>query len=180
MKNLALIVLVFLVFAGCASNEGYEYVPLNSFKNDTSLIRNGCPVRLLAFSGGKENDQENVYYYQVLVLNKQSGDTINVLCPSFRIPNIKEPANKLYISPLELNPARKISDATFEHADSSLNFLLQVMGDVSGDEPETASVTKYTDKMYKHEVVAVNHSLSVFNQKFKTIVGILAFDTDPR
>jgi hypothetical protein len=179
------IILTCLVAVICSCNastneDQYDYVLLSKFKDDSLQIRSGTPVKLLAFSGGRENNKENVFYYQVIVINQETGDTLDIITPLLKIPNIEGKDGKIYIPPMEFNPGKKIFNATFERkSDSSLNFLLQVMGDESESNDNSSTVSMY-DKMVKPELVAINNTLPIFKNNYKTVIGILVFDQDPR
>jgi hypothetical protein len=162
-------------------NHDYEYLSLNSYSNDTSSIATGKQVKLLAFSGGKDNDKDNIYYQQIIVTTENPLDTFTIICPLFKIPNPDATTGRLYITPLEFNPEKKVLNAVYERKSDSLNLLLQYLGDVSESENQSTNVTNFMNSsVVKNELVAVNKTLPVFQNKYKTVVGILKFDTDPR
>ncbi|MEO6669458.1 MAG: hypothetical protein ABIN36_08280 [Ferruginibacter sp.] len=180
MRNIILAFLIITIYSceTASKEDEYDYISLSSFKDDSLIIKNGTPIKLLAFSGGKNNDKEHVYYYQVIVINQETGDTLTVITPALKVPNTDGTGGKIYIPPMEFNPDKKVFEATYERkSDTSLNFLLQVMGDES-KLTEGSDVSKY-NKMVKPELVAINNSLPIFKNNYKTVVGILVFDKDP-
>lgn len=181
MKKIALAAFIIIYCCKCSSKgHEYEYVPLSDFKDDSLLIKSGTPVKLLAFSGGKDNDKENIMYYQFIVINTETGDTINMITPLMKIPHHEGPDGEIYITPLEFNPDKKIFEAIFERKkDTVLDLLLQTLGDVSQSNGSAPDIPVY-DKVVKKELVAVNNFLPDFKNKYKTVIGILAFDQDPR
>ncbi|MBS1571559.1 MAG: hypothetical protein JST62_04060 [Bacteroidetes bacterium] len=185
MKNLILSVLLFgtcLISCKNDPKHDYEYIALSKFQNDTSIISDGTPVEIFAMSGsGVPYDDENVYYYQVLVRNAINGDTLNILSPLFKLPFEDEGTGRIYFSPNEYNYNLKILNATYERKTDTLNLLLQGLNGLNKPNQSSVDLTNYFNKgMVKNEVVAKNLSMVIFNNNYKTVVGILAFRNDPR
>ena len=181
MKKIVLAAFIIIYCSQCSpKGHEYEYVPLSDFKDDSLLLKSETPVKLLAFSGGKDNDKDNIIYYQFIVISQVSGDTLNVLTPLLKIPHYQGMEGGIYVPAPEFNPGKKIFDATFERKkDTLLNLLVQTMGDVSQPGNLPPDISGY-NKIVKKELVSVNNSLPGFKNNYKTVVGILAFDQDPR
>ena len=182
MRRLLVTTFISLLFSCSNSDEkNLGFTPLSKFKNDTLSISPGTTVTLLAFSGGKENDKTSVYYQQILVLNTKTKDTLSILCPLLKIPEPDKTTGRNYISPLEYSPEKKIEKATFENKNDTLNILLQVMGDEIETSNTSTDLTRYMNlQMVKKELVVENNWIPIFRRKYKTVIGILSFDEDPR
>lgn len=182
MKNYILVFIAFVLFScGSSKKHDYDYAKLQDFKDDSLLIKEGASVQLLAISGGKDNDKENVYYQQIIIKNNETGDTLTILCPLLKIPQADANTGRVYIEPNEINYEKRIADATFERKNNSMNTLLQMLGDITESENKSVDLTAYmNDRMVKNELVAVNRSLPIFKNNFKTVIGILSFNIDPR
>lgn len=176
-------ILIGITILSCNNNpkHDYEYISLSKFKNDTAIISEGTPVEIFAMSGsGISHDDKNVYYYQVLVRNILNGDTLNILSPLFKLPFEDERTGRIYFSPNEYNYNLKILNATYERKTDTLNLLLQALNGLNSFQT-SVDLTKYFNKgMVKNEVVAKNLSMPIFNNNYKTVIGILAFRNDPR
>ena len=181
MKYTLITCISFLLFSCETINkQNIEYVDLNSFKDDSTLIKEGTALEILAFSGCKPNDKDAIYYEQIIVRNKETGDTVSILCPSLKSP-VPNAAGRTYIPTMEYNPSKRILNASFERKKDNLNMLLQLEGDEVASEEKGVDVTRYmNDKIVKKQLVAVNKSLPFFKTNYKTVIGILAFETDPR
>ena len=159
----------------------YEYVPLKEYKYSEANIQPGAEVQLIAFSGGKPDDKENVYYYQFIVINLSTGDTLRILTPLISIDPSAGVETKTYTTPLQFDPAKGITNAFYEVQDSSQNLFLQTDKMLNGDKVDTSfDVQLLMDHINENQLVVVNKSLSMFeNPTYKTAVGILNFKKIP-
>jgi hypothetical protein len=185
-RKIALSVLLFIeVFSGCNlkshPEQEYMYIPLEEYKYNAASIQPGTEVELLAFSGGKENDKENIYYYQFIVLNKTNMDTLRILTPLISIDESAGVENKTYTTPLQYDPEKGITNAFFEPKDSSQNLLLQIESLVKDDKKgNSVDVESLMKKVDKKQFVVVNKSMSEFeNPHYHTVIGILNFKKMP-
>jgi hypothetical protein len=176
--------LLLIVLFSCNNSpkHEYEYKDLKTFQIDSTVLADGDLVEIFAMSGsGKTNDKDNVYYYQTLVKTRSRNDTIRILSPLFKLPTEDKITGREYFSPKEYNYNSKILEAKFERKDENLNILIQALNDLSNKDGEPVDLTAYFNGgMVKHEMVAVNKTLPIFNNTYKTIIGILAFTKDPR
>jgi hypothetical protein len=105
------------------SGTAFKYVDLRNFKYKSAFIKPGTEVEILANLGGRESVGDTVYYYQFIVLDKKTGDTIRILCPDITVEDAAI-ENKTSITPLMYNPEKGIITAFFEPIDSAATLLL--------------------------------------------------------
>lgn len=180
--NLIAVLICLLLFScSSGSKHAYEYKSLSEFENDTSIISNGTPVEIFAMSGsGRKADDDAVFYHQILV-TLENGDTLRILSPLFKLPAEDEIQHRTYFPPNEYNYDKKILNARYERKSDTLNMHLMALDGFSLSLPEGTDFTDFLKNVpLRKELVAVNKTLPIFEQEFKTVVGILAFDIDPR
>lgn len=181
MKNTLLTIISSVVLLSCSSpkEHEYEYLPLSKFKNDTSLIQPNTTVKLLAISGGKENDKDGLYYSQLLVVNQQTGDSIIVLTPALKVPSPSDVSTSKYIVPNQLDPVKNIKEAKYQQLDSSVIDLLEFSAlaldaDISIEEIENMNNFSPSGSK-KPRYVSANKTLEVFSKTYPTVIGVLEF-----
>jgi len=183
MKKITVAVLIALIicsFPGCRSRQEFEFVPLKEYQYEQADIQPGTEVKLIAFSGGKSDDEKNAYYYQFIVRNKTTGDTVRILAPLISFDETSGSANKIYTTPLQYSLEKGITDASFQLKDSSHNLLLNTerLEELAKSDNMDSSIAfgTLTNEINKNELVVVNRSISLFKDaRFKTAIGILHF-----
>jgi hypothetical protein len=171
-------------FSSCRAKQEFEYVPLEEYTYEKANIQPGTEVELLAFSGGRRNDKEDVYYYQFIVVSKETGDTLRILTPLISIDDLTGTANKTYTTPLQYNPEKGITNAFYEPKDSSQNLLLQTeeLADLAKTNMPDSSLDIGTlmNTLNKNQLVVVNKSIRIFqNPRYPTAIGTLNFKQIP-
>lgn len=84
MKKLLCLLSLSILCFGCddkatrREDDTYEYIPLNDYKYTQSDIKDQATVTILSFSGGEMCDEENTYYYQFIVLDSATTDTVRI------------------------------------------------------------------------------------------------------
>ena len=185
IKTIILVIVLVNPLIGCLfpdskPKQEYEYIPMKQYKYKKAIIEPGTEVQLLAFSGGKENDKEHIYYYQFIVLNKSTGDTLSILTPLISIDVEAGAETKTYSTPLQYDLSKGVTTAFYELKDSSLNLTLQVNSLVSEQGFDTSTNLKpYMDNMLLNEFVVWNRTLPIFNRNYKTAIGTLNFKKIP-
>jgi hypothetical protein len=160
----------------------YVYVPLKDYKYDPASIQPGTEVKLLAFSGGKQTETDgDVYYYQFIVLNESTGDTLRILTPFISVDESAEGKNKTYTKPWQFDPAKGITEAFYELCDSSSKLLLQTNLLIETNRLDTsADFQSLVNNTRLNEFVVVNKSMGIFEDPaYKTAIGILNFKKMP-
>lgn len=184
MRNIIIFSLLSTTFFSCDNKQkqDFDYKPLSEFKNDTSIIRPDTKVRVLAFSGSMDNNKDAIYYSQILVVNESNNDTLSILCPALEIPSVDGSENGVLILPTQYDPAKKVTEAVYERADSSLILMLSLLSTVEmskGLDSSTTDLAEYTNGKYsKKELVAINKTLNIFQTQYKTVIGILRFSVN--
>jgi hypothetical protein len=187
MKKLpaAFIAFLFIMsFLRCRAKQAFEYVLLEQYQFEPATIRPGTEVKLLAFSGGRRNDKLFIYYYQFIVRDKETGDTLRILAPLISIDESTGLENKIYTTPLQYSIEKGITDAFYEPKDSTHNLALQT------EEWEELAKTSTGDSAYtlerplyqitRTQLVVVNKSFPMFeNRHYKSAIGILNFKEMP-
>jgi len=182
--------LLILFFIGCNNttetkavtlSEDFKYVPLEDFKYKPADISPGTEVEILANLDGPKNSGDTVFYYQFIVLNKNNGDTVRILCPEITVDEDAGIEGKTSTTPLLFDISKGVTTAFFELIDSSKSLLL------NGDNMERLATT--------NDSATIDHLLSPSNAikivvldkndsedrifRFKTIVGVLNFKKIP-
>lgn len=181
------LIIISLMITACmgSSNEpdhSYEYIPLSQFTIDSNAIEPGSAVQIIAYSGGKESKKKNINYFQFLVVNKKSGDTVRVLTALINVPGDSDKGT--YTSPIMFDGNKGIFEATFEPRDGTQNMLINlstVIDEKDGNLQDMKQIASDTSNTVAgEERVVVNKSLHVFeNANCKTTVGVLKFSSIP-
>lgn len=180
-----LIIISLLITAcmGCSNepDQSYEYIPLSHFTIDSNAIEPSSAVQIIAYSGGKESKKKNINYFQFIVVNKKSGDTVRVLAALINVPGDSD--NGTYTSPIMFDGNKAVFEATFEPRDSTQNMLINlssVTGEKDGKLQDMKQIVSDTSSTVAEEWVVVNKSLHIFeNANYKTTVGVLKFGSIP-
>lgn len=182
MKKYLFSFLVSLTFSSCVTNDRQkiEYLPISEFRNDTSIIQPGTRVKLLAFSGSKDNDKETIYYSQIIVINISTGDTLSILCPALKSPSVDGTADQMIVMPNEFDPGKGILEANYQRFDSTTIMSLQILTQVKGEtSPQGGNFDKYLGgNIVMNQLVAINRTIPIFSKKYRTAIGTLSFDTN--
>lgn len=160
----------------------YEYVPLSQFSIDSNAIAPGSAVRIIAYSGGKDSKKNDINYFQFIVLNKESGDTVRVLTALINTPGDSDKGT--YTTPSMFDGSKGVFDATFEPKNSTQNMVINLSMATREKEGDLQAIQKImtdtNNTVTGNEWVVVNKSLQIFgNRNYKTIIGILKFGSVP-
>ncbi|MFZ6052526.1 hypothetical protein [Halocola ammonii] len=60
-------------------NSGYEYWDISQFEINENALADGEEIMVLYNSQGPDNNEDLGYYYHMIVVSQESGDTVNVL-----------------------------------------------------------------------------------------------------
>ena len=101
-----------------------RYVPMNEFKYKPAVMKPGTEVEVFANLRGKEDRGDTVYYYQFIVIDKKTKDTVRILCPEITVQEGNGVNTQVSVSPLSYNINSGITTAFFEPIDTSQNLLL--------------------------------------------------------
>jgi len=190
MKFHGLFVVLITAFAltSCGGSEradDLDYVPLKDYSFQPTDLDSGTTFKLLAFSGGKSDDKDNVYYYQFIGVNTTTKDTMRILAPLISFPSEENPTQKIHTTPLQIDASKRISEATYSKADSMTNLMLQtfsIAGDANSDQKAKLEAMKngVNSDIKAHQWVVVNKGMPIFsNTSYKTAIGILHFSERP-
>ena len=186
LLTIQLLITLFLLTACMGGSnkaeQSYEYIPLSKFTIDSNAIASGSAIQILAYSGGEESKKEKINYFQFIVVNKRSGDTVRVLTAIINVPG--ESDKGTYTSPILFDGDKGVFEATFELKDSTQNMvtnLSALLGEKDHDmEAMKKIVADTSNNASGEEWVVVNKSIPIFeNSKYKTTIGILKFSSVP-
>lgn len=176
MKGVTTVILItFIITAitNCNSNNAsqtYEYIPLKEYRFDSADIQPGNEVRILAFSGGAQSSNDTVYYYQFIVFDHRSRDTLRILTPLISFDSTSA-EDKMYAIPFIFDEKKKVSDAFYELMGNNEDWILETAVRNVENKTDTADLT---------ELVVINKNNAVFkNPKYKTATGVLNFKKRP-
>jgi hypothetical protein len=162
-------------------SQTYDYLPLEEYRYTPANIQPGTEVQLLAFSGGKEADKKDLYYYQFIVLDRNTGDTLRILAPLISVDKSAGVDDKTFTTPLQYNPEKGITNAFYELMDSTQNLVLQVDALIKDDNNDSSvDINSLMSKVDKKQFVVINKSMSEFeNPNYRTAIGVLNFKRIP-
>jgi hypothetical protein len=184
MKKLPLFILALVLLSQCQNKRPDElsFKPLSDYKIDSSAAKNGDKLTLLALSGANNIDDDAVYYSKFLAVNETSRDTILILCPLLKFTSPESSIENLYILPIEFSSDKKVSTASFLKSNDYLNLIFKTFLSVDESDFSTGQAVEHLQRTtgQKKELVVENTSMDIFNRTYKTTIGILDFDTDPR
>lgn len=177
--------ILFLVLAGCGSKSDrqvIEFKPLEDLNYTMDSIPAGTPLKLIAYSGGVPNTEEEIYYFQFIGVDEQNSDTIRILSTLISFTDEKSATGKTYTPTSQYNPGKRIIDAVFYPQDSIQNMLINLS---VPEIPESiAEELKKIDgagskNVTKKQLVAINKSIDIFEKNYKTVKGVLHFNESP-
>jgi hypothetical protein len=184
-RNIILVACISVfTFAACLNFENkqrIEYVPLSKYKIDNADIKPDAEVKIIAYSGGKKSEKDNVNYFQFIVINKESGDTLRILAPLICITKEAGVENDTYSTPALFDRSKGVIDAVYEVKDSTQNMIVNLDASPVPGEGDIEAIKKSLTKTVNgKEFVVVNRSIPIFaNPAYKTAIGILKFRKTP-
>ena len=183
-------VLLSLVFIACNNTTNtkavngtgeFKYVPLADLKYKPADITPGTEVEILANLDGPKDNADTVFYYQFIVLNKNNGDTVRILCPEITVDEEAGVEGKTSTTPLLFDMSKGITTAFFELIDSSKSLLLNGENmDKLVSTTDSATINHLLSPSNAIKIVVLDKNDSndrIF--RFKTAVGILNFKKIP-
>lgn len=163
------------------NNTDFKYVPLADFKYEPANITSGTEVEILANLDGPSDNGDTVFYYQFIVLNKNNGDTIRILCPEITVDLEGDANGKTSSTPLLYDISKGVTTAFYELSDTSKSLLLN--GEnmeklVNTSDSATIEHLLTPSNAIKIVVLDKNDSNTrIF--RFKTAIGTLNFKKVP-
>lgn len=162
-------------------NADFKYVQLADFKYKVADISPGTEVEILASLDGPKDNGDTVYYYQFIVLNKKSGDTIRILCPEITVDEEAGIDGKTSTTPLLFDMSKGVTTAFYELIDSSKSLLLNgenMQQLVSTN--DSAAIEHLLTPSNAVKVVVLDKKDSADRiLRFKTAIGVLNFKKIP-
>ena len=183
-KVFVLAITTSVISVGCNNHKTLnlvDYQPLEDYQYTPASVTPGSEIELLAFSGGKRSDENNLYYYQFVGIDKSKGDTIKILLPVISIDEDAGVETKTYTTPLQFNPDKGITTAYFEQlpSDTALNLINGTEANPGG-EISTEKIQDMLDgKSHQKAYVVLNKSIDLFQRNYKAVIGVLNFKQIP-
>jgi hypothetical protein len=167
-------------FASCKPKQSFLYIPLEKYKYMEAKIQPGRELELLAFSGGKKSDEESLYYYQFLVLDKATKDTLRIFTPIISFESSEGTTDKTYTTPLQYDPGKGITTAFYEPKDSTVNFALQAESLKNYKSGDAIDLNSLMGSINKKQFVVINRSMPEFDDPhYQAVIGVLHFKDQP-
>lgn len=167
-------------FTACQSSpeQRLEYLPLNIAALSPDTLAENTPLRIIGFSGGRQQRDGKLYYYEFLTVN-QEADTIRVITPAITVPGTGD-SDVTHTSPLQYDSQKNISAAYFRTLDSSAGRILQLLTLPEGDMLQIEKARPLIEGDIQEKILVSNPSLPSFNQPhYKTVIGVLHFKEIP-
>lgn len=99
MKRVSYVGLVSIFLWCCKPNDPtFEYLPLETFVYEPTIIDEGTLIQILSFSGGPDCSSKKTYYYQYIGINKENNDTVRILSPCQKLPEGNNPTEGTFSS----------------------------------------------------------------------------------
>jgi hypothetical protein len=174
-------------FSQCKAKSEYdgqdiEFKPLKEFSFTPALIPVGTPLDLIAYSGGKANTEDEIYYYQFIGVDKKN-DTFRILSTIISVYDDKDAANKIYTPTSQYDPEKRVASAIFYPQDSTNKLAIDFSSsELSGDNKDSnfSKINSVLEgRIKKSEFVVINKSMDIFLRDYKTAFGVLHFKEIP-
>lgn len=172
----------------CRNKAGFdgqqiEFTPLNETSFVMDSIPAGIVIDLIAYSGGKKNTKDDIYYYQFIGVNKSNHDTIRILSTIISVPDEKDPANKIYSPTSQYDPKKRILSTIYYPQDSSHRIAIDLSGITAYVDNRDTNISRMLSTLEnpgkKNEFVVINKSIDIFQRNYKTVFGVLHFEEIP-
>ena len=167
---------------GCsnsATEHKYEYVPLSEYKMEPADIKPDAEVRIIGFSGGDKSENGHVNYFQFIVIDKGSGDTVRILAPLISTKDA-DVEHDTYTTPSLFDASKGIFDAVYVLKDSIQNMAVNIASSPPEGGDIEAMKKNLTNTVNGKEFVVVVKDVPNFeNPAYKTAIGILKFRKTP-
>ncbi len=183
MKSLILSVAGLFIILSCNNrnvSSGITIKPLSEAGYVIDSLPTGTPLRIIAWSGGLEDSKKEVYMHQFIVKDKNTGDTIRVLARLLSVKNI-DGSGETYSPITAFDPDKEILDVEFHQVPEHENLLDAVtLGIKDGGTPNKDDImAAINDSASVKKFVVINNNYPIFTRNYKTVIGVLYFDTQP-
>jgi hypothetical protein len=188
MKNQSLLAMAALsasIFLSSCSSSGsgkdtYKTIPLKEYKYAPAPVSSGTEIEILAFSGGKDIENRNVYYSQFIGKEKSTGDTVRILAAWITVP--QETGNAPVLTAADLFDGQKgVHDATFVIPDDNQRTMMNMAVGLHGANVDTAQINKAVNDAAAptSDFVILQDDVPLFKGNYKTAIGLLNFKQQP-
>jgi len=184
-KHQLLIFALCVLFIKCRNSGDQEitFKPVKEFNFTPGTLPAGTTLDLIAFSGGKANTKDKVYYYQFIGVDPANGDTIRILSTLISVPDETDAAKKIYTPTSQYDFAKRIVSAIFYPQDSTHDVSINLISETIDNENKEMDLdnikSALENKRLKNEFVVVNKSIDIFANEYKTVFGVLHFTERP-
>lgn len=154
----ALIILIF-ISASIGCNKQHKFWDIEKFNIDEQALKDREPIKLLYTSQGPDYNKSLEYYFHIIVVSQESGDTVNILSPinnGFK----KSDGNKTFIFVSKENVAFKYLQMDSEKL-TELNDIEKI-----AQEPEKKISKVARDPEFD----------SIADNDYPTIIGLIGID----
>ncbi len=149
MKQFLTCLLALISLGACKKrDEHFEYIPLKQYKYEAVKVKDGATFRIISYSGGPTCTPDETYYYQFIVVEKETSDTLRILTPCQIVENVSDSTQGVFTP--YMDEADLVNKALRENGNKGL------------DEGDKVVVF---NKLYK----------DIETRKFRTAIGTLRF-----
>ena len=142
----------------------------------------GTPVRLIAYSGGIDENEKEIYYHQFIGVDKTTNDTLRILTSFITFPAPGSEKNKSARNVYLYSRTKRLTDAEIYPHDSIM-VLLQNLSEKGYSESEVkdipTDIEPLTKEIKRKRFVVLNKDMDIFQRNFKTVIGVLQFKEQP-
>lgn len=160
-----------------------EFKKLEDMRYTTDSIEPGTPLKLIAYSGGIPSNKDVIYYYQFIGVDEKNNDTIRILSAIISYDDEKSVAGKIYTPTSEYDPSKSKLSVKFYPQDSIANMVINLSSPEIVDGLPADNLEKIKEaansRIIKDQLVAVNKSIDIFENNYKTVIGVLHFNDKP-
>ena len=177
---------ILFMLAACNSKKHeqvIEFKKLEEMNYTMDSIVPGTPLKLIAYSGGIPSNKDVVYYYQFIGVDEKNNDTVRILSAMISYDDEKSVIGKIYTPTSEYDPSKRKLSAEFYPQDSIANMLINLSSPEIIDGLPAENLEKIKEaaniRIMKEQLVAVNKSIDIFENNYKTVIGVLHFSDRP-
>lgn len=181
MRNYILILIFIPALISCKSKRSSsEFVlkPLAETGFTMDSLSKGTPLRIIAWSGGLKDTRKMQYLHQFIVIDKNTNDTLRVLARMISVKSRGE-ENGIYTPVSTFDPDLGVLDAEYRPLPQQENLMDAVSFKIEeGSTTEEEILKAVSDTVTAQKFVIMNTEFP-FSRNYKTVIGVLYFDTQP-
>ncbi len=186
IANFLLLIVLCVAFVQCKNKkEKVQYVdqdirvmPMGEYELSPGAIKKGTPVQIIAYSGGRPNTEDEAYYHQFIVVDRNSGDTFRVL--STMLTTSTGELNRVYSEVAMYDAGKGIVEATYYPVDSSMKDVMSLVAEGMENDKTMPNLKQMMgDSSKQRFFILTNPNIPALLPKYTTMMGVLDFSEPP-